>query len=128
SQAIIDRFKPGKRLPLAELASLMLGAERWCYNQQDGECAWSDIYLWADESGAGYELSNPWSEAVDISLVDRGVFRDDRYFCEAGFDWIASVRAYSREDGLAIEGRDLHRLREDIAAMMQIEGADDCFD
>ncbi|ODT76818.1 MAG: hypothetical protein ABS76_30055 [Pelagibacterium sp. SCN 64-44] len=128
SQAVIDRFKPGKLVPIADVGVLMMGAERWCYNQQGSECAWSDIYLWVEGDRVGYELSNPWSEGVDISFVDEAEFRDGRYICETGFDWLPSVRAFVRGDGMAIEGRDLAALKAEIATMADIGGAGDCFD
>lgn len=128
SQAVLDRMKSGKLMPISDVAVLMMGSERWCYNERAGECSWSDIYLSTDAKGAVYEISNPWSEEVDISFVDEGVFRDDRYICEIGHDWITSVRAYGREDGNAIEGRALATLKDDIRAQVTIEGSDDCFD
>ncbi|ODT69375.1 MAG: hypothetical protein ABS75_16825 [Pelagibacterium sp. SCN 63-23] len=127
SQAVIDRMKAGKLVPISGIATLMMGAERWCYRQQGDECAWSDIYLSVDETGASYEISNPWSQDVDISFVDAGIFRDDRYICEAGTEWISSVRAYSRDDGLALEGRELHALKAEIAQVSDGRDAD-CFD
>ncbi len=128
SQALVDRFKVGKLVRPADLATLMMGAERWCYNQQGYDCGWSDIYLSADADGASYELTNPWSESIDISFVDRGEFRNERYFCEMGMDWVPSLRAFGRADGLAIEGRDLAALRDEIAVLVQAEDSSDCFD
>lgn len=128
SQAVIERFKPGKLVPPAELVTLMMGAERWCYEKQGDECGWSDIYLSADETGASYELTNAWNETVIISMVDRGEFRDERYFCEMGLDWVPSLRAFSSADGVTIEGRELAALRDEIAPLVEADQSADCFD
>lgn len=128
SQAVLDRAKSGKLLPISDAAVLMMGAERWCYNEREGECAWSDIYLRVEGTDATYEISNPWSEDVDISFVDHGALREDRYICEVGFDWTASVRAYNRDDGNAIEGRDLEALRQEIRDVVTPSANLDCFD
>lgn len=128
SQAVIDRMKAGKLMPISDVAVLMIGSERWCYREQEGNCAWSDIYLEVTGTGATYEISNPWSEEVDISFVDRGIFKDGRYICETGHDWVPTVRAYGREDGTAIEGRDLAALKQEIAEQVDTSDDDDCFD
>lgn len=128
SQAVIERFKPGKLVRPADLATLMMGAERWCYEQQGDECGWSDIYLSADETGVSYELTNAWNDSVVISLVDRATFRDERYLCELGLDWVPSLRAFSSADGTTIEGRDLAALRDEIAPLVEADQSADCFD
>lgn len=127
SQDVADKMKKGKLMAISDVAVLMMGSERWCYRQEEGNCAWSDIYLSANEDGATYEISNPWSEEIDISFVDEGVFKDDRYICETAFDWVPSVRAFSRADGSAIEGRELAALREEISGAVDADD-DDCFD
>lgn len=128
SQAVVDRMKAGKLVPIADIATLMMGAERWCYQEKEGECAWSDIYLSVDAKGASFELSNPWSEAIDISFVDVGEFKDGRYICETGNDWLPTLRAYSREDGTAIEGRDLAALKLEVDIQLGLGDDKDCFD
>ena len=128
SQAVIDRMKAGKLIPISAVAVLMMGSERWCYRLQEGNCAWSDIYLSTSAKGATYEISNPWSEDVDISFIDEGVFKDDRYICETGLNWVPTVRAYGRESGTAIEGRELAALKEEIYGVVTVEDDDDCFD
>lgn len=128
SQAVIDHLKVGKHLPIASIATLMRGSERWCYNLRDGNCAWSDIYLDVTDTGAKYEISNPWNEKVDISSVDQGVFKEGRYICETSFDWVPSVRAFDRESGSAIEGRALETLRQEISAAVDTSQSADCFD
>jgi hypothetical protein len=124
----LGRMKAGKLVPASEIAVLMRGAERWCYHQQENNCSWSDIYLSVDDDLLRYEISNPWNEDVDISFVDQGVFKDNRYVCEVGFDWVPSVRAFSREDGNAIEGRALEALRQEIRDYVTTADNADCFD
>lgn len=128
SQAVVDRMKTGKLMHIEDVATLMMGAERWCYEEDDGNCAWSDIYLAIEGDAATYEISNPWSEDVDISFVDHGAFRHERYICETGFDWIPSVRAFERGDGKSIEGRALEALRQEIRDTVTPEENSDCFD
>jgi hypothetical protein len=128
TEAVLGRAKAGKLVSISDIATLMRGSERWCYNEREGECAWSDIYLSVEGTSATYEISNPWSEAVDISFVDRGELRDNRYICEVGFDWIPSVRAYDRDDGNAIEGRALEALRQEIRDTVDTSANSDCFD
>ena len=128
SQALIDHMKTGKLVHISDIAVLMMDSERWCYREQDGNCAWSDIYLSTSAKGATYEISNPWSEEVDISFIDEGVFKDDRYICETGLDWVPTVRAYGRESGTAIEGRELAALKDEIYGVVNVEDDDDCFD
>ena len=128
SQAVLDRLKTGKLVQIDDVAVLMRGSERWCYAEQEGNCSWSDIYLSVEGTEAKYEISNPWSEDIDISFVDHGELRDERYICEVGFDWIPSVRAYDRESGDAIEGRRLEELRQEIYSTIDTSLNSDCFD
>jgi hypothetical protein len=126
--AVLERLKSGKLMQAGDVALLMRNAERWCYNEQEGNCAWSDIYLAVGDSEIRYEISNPWSEEIDISFVDTLVIRDNRYVCEIGFDWVPSVRAYDRSDGNAIEGRALEAIRQDISAHAAPTNNSDCYD
>jgi hypothetical protein len=128
TQAVMDRLKAGKLVQASDVAVLMRGAERWCYNEQDGNCAWSDIYLSVEGTEIRYEISNPWNEMIDISSVDHAVFEENRYVCEVGFDWIPSVRAYDRSNGTAIEGRALDALRQEIRGYATPEDNDTCYD
>ncbi|MBJ3785906.1 hypothetical protein [Devosia sediminis] len=128
TEAVLDRLKTGKLVHIDDIATLMMASERWCYFEQDGECSWSDIYLSIEGTDATYEISNPWTEEIDISFVDHGELRDNRYICEIGFDWVPSVRAYEREDGDAIEGRALEALRQEIASTITTADNSDCFD
>ena len=126
-EAVIAQHKMGKPVTSADLAKLMRGSGRWCYLEEAGSCAWSDIYLAVDEAGAEYEVSNAWSERVEIAFVDYGVFEDDRMLCESGVDWLASVRGMQRDDGQLIGGRALRDLKSEIAVDAPDDGID-CFD
>ncbi|UYN99228.1 MAG: hypothetical protein KIT02_15095 [Devosia sp.] len=127
SQAVIDRLKTGKMVHIADVGVLMMGAEKWCYAEDDGNCSWSDIYLEVTADGARYEISNAWNENINIASTDQGEFRNDRYICETDYDWVATVHATSRTDGSVISGRALDGLRQEIRAGIT-NGRDDCFD
>jgi len=126
SQAVTERYKPGKLMRIADVATLMLGSARWCYAEAEGGCDWTDIYLDVTDSGAQYEISNGWAEDVDIAFVDRGEFRDGRYICETGYDWTPSLRA-THKDGMAINGRDLATIRAEVSEVNSGDAAY-CFD
>ncbi len=126
SQAVVERLKPGKLVHIEDVGTLMMGSERWCYHESEGACAWSDIYLEVTADGARYEIGNAWDENTDIISIDEGELRDGRYVCETGFDWVPTVRAFSREDGTALSGRELDALRQEIAA--NVSERSDCYD
>ena len=128
SQGALDAMKRGKPVPIAEVATLMLGAQKWCYNQRESQCAWSDTYLAINGNAVSFELSHPWNEEVDITYVNQGVLREGRFICGSGFNWIPSVRAYGRPDGLEIGGRDLAALKLEIEQFTTPEQEFDCFD
>lgn len=74
-----------------------------------------------------YEIGNAWDADTDIAFTDEGVFRDDRYICETGKDWVPTVRATRRSDDSVIAGRMLWDLKAAISATR--EGVTlDCFD
>lgn len=127
TQAALDRLKPGKPVSSDVLSVLMRTSERWCYFEADGKCRWSDIYLEVSADGARFELSNAWDSIYDIAFLDRGVFREGRYFCEVPHDWVPSLRATDSRDGRPIGGRELEALRLEIAAYQDFDSAD-CFD
>jgi len=127
TQAIIDVQKTGKPVSTGELITLMQGSERWCYAQEAQSCAWSDIYLDVDEGLVEYEISNAWTEAVEIAFIDTGRFEDNRFICETGMDWLPTVRAMDRTDGAIIGGRALHALKVEIGEIAG-DTAIDCFD
>ena len=126
-QTIIDQHKAGKPLAMHDVAELMRGSERWCYINQDHTCAWTDIYLEVTDLGVTYEIGNAWSAETDIAFTDKGVFKDDRYICEAGYDWVPTMRAMRRSDGSVIGGRMLWDLRLDVYETRSSD-TQDCFD
>jgi hypothetical protein len=128
SQAVIDRSKTGKGVTITDVATLMMASERWCYNQQDTKCQWSDVYLSTTADKAVIEISTAWSETTDISYVSEGEFREGRFICDIAFDWIPSVRAYGRVDGYALEGRELADLRAEISEMVDTSDDHACYD
>lgn len=127
TQAIADRYKVGKALKIADLKTLMSASERWCYSEEDGTCGWSDIYLEVDGDHVTFELGNAWNTDVDIAFVTEGEFRDNRYFCEVGEDWVPGVRAINRANGTLVGGRELFALKREIEEVVA-GGSDDCFD
>lgn len=126
-QAIIDSHKAGKPVAVHDVAQLMRGSEQWCYINQDHTCAWTDIYLEVTDSGATFEIGNAWDADTDIAFTDQGVFKDDRYICETGHDWVPSARATRRSDGSLIEGRMLWELKQEIYATRSGD-VENCFD
>lgn len=127
TQTALDRLKPGKSVPIDAVAVLMRTSERWCYFEAEGQCRWSDIYLDVGAEGARYEIGNAWNADYDIVFVDEGVFKEGRYICETGHDWVPSVRAISRHNGRLIGGRELDALKHEIADYVSEEDRD-CFD
>lgn len=125
---VIDQSKRGKPVPIAMVADLMMGAQKWCYLQAENACNWSDTYLFVQGNDVSFEIAHAWNEAIDIAYVTAGVLREGRFICETGFDWVPSVRGSARDDGVAIGGRDLAALRLDIEQWANIAGATDCFD
>ena len=127
TQAIIDRYKANKPVSMTNVAQLMRASEQWCYINQDHSCAWTDIYLEVTNLGVTYEIGNAWDADTDIAFTDKGVFREDRYVCEMGYDWVPTMRATRRSDGSVIDGRMLWDLR---LAIYETRSGDtqDCFD
>ena len=117
TDSVLTRVKAGKPVKISDIATLMRDSERWCYRESDGKCAWSDIYLSVDADGASYEISNAWDADTTISLVDHGAFRDDRFICETGYDWVASVYASHSADNSVIRGRDLQAIKNQLDPM-----------
>ena len=126
-QAIIDSHKAGKPVAMHDVAQLMRASEQWCYINQNHSCAWTDIYLEVTDTGATFEIGNAWDAETDIVFTDHGVFKDDRYVCETGHDWVPSVRATRRSDGSVIGGRMLWDLK---SAIYETRSSDvqNCFD
>jgi hypothetical protein len=126
--AFLIKYKIGKSVAISDVAGLMQSSERWCYREEGSTCAWSDIYLSVSDSGADYEIGNAWDETYDIAFTDKGVFKDNRYICENGFDWVPSVRATLRSDGSVVGGRTLSTLKAEIAAATADDTTTSCFD
>ena len=127
TQAIIDRHKANKPISMTDVAQLMRSSEQWCYNNQEHSCAWTDIYLDVTDTGVTYEIGNAWDAETDIAFTDEGVFRDGRYICETGKDWVPTVRATRRSDDSVIGGRQLWTLKQAITASRAANTVD-CFD
>jgi hypothetical protein len=127
TQGIIDRHKAGKPVSMTDISVLMRASEKWCYDNQDHSCAWTDIYLEVTETGATFEIGNAWDAETDIAFTDEGVFEDDRYICESKKDWVPTVRATRRSDGSSLDGRLLWELKSAIRANQTSE-SQDCFD
>ena len=126
-QAVIDAQKTGKPVAIADIGKLMLASEKWCYLEEAGTCAWSDVYLSVTPDGAEYEISNAWDETMDIAFVDHGTFENGTAICETNLDWLASIRATRRQDGTPLGGRPLRDLKAQIAEVVG-EPRHDCFD
>nr|WP_295885761.1 hypothetical protein [uncultured Devosia sp.] len=127
TQAVIDRHKANKPVSMNDVATLMRSSEQWCYISQDHSCAWTDIYLDVTNKGVTYEIGNAWDAETDVAFTDEGVFRDDRYICETGKDWVPTIRATRRSDDSVIAGRQLWELRKAIYATRDGDTLD-CFD
>tara|TARA_R110002124_G_scaffold9547_15_gene49010 strand:- start:25155 stop:25763 length:609 start_codon:yes stop_codon:yes gene_type:complete len=127
TQAVIATQKTGKPVAIAAVATLMGASERWCYLEEAGSCAWSDVYLAVGPHGASFEISNAWDENTDIAFIDHGTFEAGKSICETNQDWLPSVRALRREDGTPVSGRALRDLKVAIAEVAG-EPARDCFD
>lgn len=127
AQGVVASYKANKVLKIDDVAKLMRGSERWCYSEESGSCAWSDIYLDVGVGSAKYEISSMWDEALELAFVDRGEFRDGRYICETGYDWVPSVRATRRSDGVPLGGRELEAVRSQIT-LNRADDTQDCFD
>lgn len=120
TQGVLDAAKRGKSLPITAVASLMRTSERWCYNQSGASCQWSDIYLDVTAKGATFEVGNAWDERYNIMLTSEGTFRDDRFICETGHDWVQTVRAEHRSDNTPVGGRELFALKKEIADQVDL--------
>ncbi len=127
TQSVIDRHKANKPVSMTDVATLMQSSEQWCYDNQDHSCAWTDIYLEVTNLGVTYEIGNAWDADTDIAFTDKGIFRDDRYVCETGADWVPTVRATRRSDDSVIAGRQLWELKTAIYATRDGD-TQDCFD
>lgn len=125
-EAIAGHYKRGKLVNAKDVGELMRKSERWCYAEAAGQCAWSDIYLAVTDEDARFEISNAWSDTVDVSFIDHGVFNDTNQICETANDWVPTVHARSRPEGLAIGGRTLEAIKAELGTNR--DATVDCFD
>jgi len=125
--ALIARYKGHKPVAAKDVQTLMRASERWCYAQEAQSCSWSDIYLSVDSKSASFEIGSPWSEDIDLAYIEDGVFHKDGRLCEIGTDWIAKLSASNHEDGVAIHGRPLQAIKDELRAKTE-NGVSDCFD
>ena len=127
TQGVLDRMKVGKLVPIADVATLMRGSERWCYLEDNGSCAWSDIYLDVTDTSATFEIGNAWNADYNVMFTDHGTLEDNRFICETTDDWVPTVRAERRSDGSAVGGRELWTLKGEMQSNRSAESID-CFD
>jgi hypothetical protein len=128
AETLARGYKGGKDMPISDVATLMRLSERWCYNQQDMTCAWSDIYLDVTDIGAVYEVTSLWDPEREITLTDFGAFEEDRFICEVATRSGETLRART-VDGTEIGGRDLWDLKGEIATHFAADTQEPlCFD
>ncbi|MEO5805557.1 hypothetical protein [Devosia sp.] len=128
ADAILTHFKPGKTVPIADIATFMRGSAKWCYAEQDGTCGWTDVYLNVTDTSAQYEGGAAWDENTDIGMTHETELRDGRYICEIPETPASTTWAVSRADGSVIQGRDLATLKQSIADAYTGDTSYDCFD
>lgn len=130
AETLARGYKSGKDLPITDVATLMRLSERWCYNQQDMTCAWSDVYLDVTEDGAIYELTSLWDADHEIMLTERGTFEEDRFICETAQITAATMRARTVADGTPIGGRDLWLLKGEVTLAYEAnpKSPETCYD
>jgi hypothetical protein len=130
AEALARGYKGGKAVAIGDVATLMRLSERWCYDEQQGSCAWSDIYLEVTDAGATYEITSLWDADREITLTDEGTFRDGRFICETSADNTPTLRARTVADGTEIGGRDLWALKGEVAAQAAAnpQSPDICYD
>lgn len=126
--ALIARYKGHKPVAVKDVQTLMRASERWCYAQEAQSCSWSDIYVSVDSKTVSFEIGSPWSADVDIAYIEYGVFHKDGRLCEVDSDLVATVYANIRADGVAIHGRPLQAIKDELRANGDDDGVIDCFD
>ena len=125
--ALIARYKGHKPVAAKDVQTLMRASERWCYDQEAQSCSWSDIYLTVDSNTARFEIGSPWSEDIDLSYIERANFDDDGRLCENDTGWIETLFATNHADGVAIHGRALQAIKDELNSQTE-NGVTDCFD
>ena len=124
--ALIARYKGHKPVAAKDVQTLMRASERWCYDQEAQSCSWSDIYLTVDSNTARFEIGSPWSEDIDLSYIERANFDDDGRLCENDTGWIETLFATNHADGVAIHGRALQAIKDELNSQTE-NGVTDCF-
>lgn len=125
--ALIAHYKGHKPVAAKDVQTLMRSSERWCYDQQAQSCSWSDVYLSVKSDAIRFEIGSAFSDDIDLAYVEDGKFAADGRLCEIGSDWIATVYATRHEDGVAIHGRPLQAIKDELTAQTD-NGVTDCFD
>ncbi|WDR02014.1 hypothetical protein PSQ19_15190 [Devosia algicola] len=128
TDAALANVKIGKVLHLDALTTLMSSSQRWCYQQQQDSCGWSDIYLDIGDNRVSYEGSTRWDEATEIAVVHELALRDDRFVCEVAETATVTTRAFAVGTGQPIGGRPLAGLKREIGAAEAADISYDCFD
>lgn len=124
---IVGSLKPKAMVDTRDVAALMKGSERWCYNEENGSCAWSDVYLDVSDAGPRVETSSEYWDDYNMYIVDKAEFQQDRYVCEYGYDWTPSIRLTRRSDGTPVNDRELDTFRVQLANNFGIDKPD-CYD
>jgi hypothetical protein len=127
TKTLIARHKGHKPVAATDVQALMRASERWCYAQEAQSCSWSDIYLSVDTKTVRFEIGDPWSEDIDLAYIEDGTFAKDGRLCEIDSDWIATLYATNHTDGVAIHGRPLQAIKDELSANTD-DGVTDCFD
>lgn len=128
SEAVVTRLKAGKIVKIADVATFMRGSEKWCYLEDAGSCAWTDIYLDVTDRSAQYEGGAAWNDTTDINVVHDTVFKDGRYICEIAEKAAPTTWATLRSDHSPVGGRELASLKSELAAAYDADTSYDCFD
>ena len=128
SLAVAQSYKPKKQIKIEDVAVLMRGADYWCYKETSDGCDWGERYLDVGAETATYEVSNAWDETRDIAFTDVAEFRDGRFICENGYDYIPSVYGHNRQSGEPIFGRELAGIKAEMVTNNAGDTTLNCFD
>jgi hypothetical protein len=123
-QTIVETYRAEKPVLAADLGTLMQAAERWCYDEMDGTCGWSDIYLDVGGDTATYQIGYLWDEDIETYITET-IAIDGNRVCETGETFERSLIA-RHPGGELILGRELHDLRAEFLA--NTDRTIQCFD
>lgn len=126
TKAVIAGYKSHKPLAASDVQTLMRSSERWCYLEEAGSCAWTDIYLEVTADSARFEIGSPFTDEIDIFYSESGAFSAEGRLCETSDARLESMHAANRSDGKVITGRALQAIRDQLAADRH-DDVDDCF-